>query len=349
MDDQIDLRHLRYFLAVAEEGTFRGAAERLFVSQPPLSRQIRQLERALGVILFQRARSGVTLTRAGTALMPAARRALAQAERAVAVARTAGGAHDELVVGYTIAFDHSAFPDILSAFRRRHPYGRVVVKRKTSVGLVRDLERGNLDVAFISSHVDAPGLTVEVLREEPFVVALTARHRLARKRRVGLDDLGRERLFWFERRQNPGLYDYCRARFAQAGFNTTVTPEPPDHHILLGLIAEGAGIALLPASLRNVKRKGVVFRSLKRHHRLSTGIALAYSEGSRSPLLRAFIDAARLRTRGGARLENLHLVERTAWRLPPQGNQGVRERRQQGTLITRRATNARRVGERDAC
>jgi len=298
MSSQIELRHLRYFLAVAEEGTFRGAAERLYISQPPLSRQIGQLERALGVTVFERTKSGVTLTKAGAAFVPAAQLALAQAERAVAAARRAGRSRsDQLVVGYTIVFDHSAFPDVLTAFRRRHPHCRLIVKRKTSVALVRDIKSGIVDVAFVSSHVDASGLTRETLREEPIVVALPARHRLAGKRQVGLDDLRGDRLFWFERRQNPGFYDYCQAGFAQAGFKPMVIPEPPDHHVLLGLIADGEGIALLPTSLEKVKREGVIFRPLTRRHRLSTGVALVYSERGRSHVLQTFIEMARMRAR----------------------------------------------------
>jgi DNA-binding transcriptional LysR family regulator len=136
-------------------------------------------------------------------------------------------------------------------------------------------------------------LTVLTIHEEPLVVALPARHRLAGKRRLSFGDLRSEQLFWFERRLNPGFYDYCQAFFTRIDFKPETIPEPPDHHVLLGLIAEGKGIALMPASMQNVRRKGVVFRALKDALQPSMGIALAYSEDNRSPVLRPFIELVR--------------------------------------------------------
>lgn len=298
MHTPIDLRQLRYFLAVSEELSFRRAAERLHISQPPLSRQIRQLEDQLGVELLQRSKAGVTLTEAGAAFLPEVRRTLIQAEKAVAVARAARGADGgQFVVGYTTVFDRSAFPDVFDRFRRRFPNWRLVVKGKHSISLIRDLRNGVMDAAFVGLHTEAQGLTVETIHEEPLVVALPANHRLARKRRLGFDDLRGEPLFWFERRLNPGFYDYCQAFFEQIDFEPNAIPEPPDHHIMLGLIAEREGIALIPASLQNVKRQGVVFRALKDDSKkLSMGIAVAYSERNPSPVLRLFLDLVRAST-----------------------------------------------------
>jgi DNA-binding transcriptional LysR family regulator len=101
-------------------------------------------------------------------------------------------------------------------------------------------------------------------------------------------------MFWFERRLNPGFYDYCKAFFERAGFEPRVIPEPPDHHVLLGLIAEGQGIALIPQSLKNVRRRGVVFRALREEAKqLSMGIAVAYSDRNDSPVLRPFLELVR--------------------------------------------------------
>ena len=129
---------------------------------------------------------------------------------------------------------------------------------------------------------------------DPMLVALSAQHRLASKRRIGFDDLRDEPMFWFERRLNPGFYDYCQAYFEQLDFKPWIVPEPPDHHILLGLIAEGQGIALIPSSLREVKRQGVVFRALKDScNTLSMGIAVAYAADNRSAVLQAFLKLVR--------------------------------------------------------
>ncbi|MEO5661557.1 MAG: LysR family transcriptional regulator [Polaromonas sp.] len=295
MHTPIDLRQLRYFLALNDELNFGRAAQRLHISQPPLSRQIRQLEDQLGVALFQRSKAGVTLTQAGAAFLPEVRQTLVQAEKAVAAARAARGADEgQFVVGYTTVFDRSAFPDVFDRFRQRFPNWRLVIKGKHSISLVRDLKNGAMDAAFIGLHTETQGLTAQTIREEPLIAALPANHRLAKKRRLGFDDLRGEPLFWFERRLNPGFYDYCQAFFEQIDFKPNAIPEPPDHHIVLGLIAEGQGIALIPASLQKVKRQGVVFRALKdEFKKLSMGVAVAYSERNQSPVLRPFLDLVR--------------------------------------------------------
>jgi DNA-binding transcriptional LysR family regulator len=299
MDDSIDLRQFRYFLALSEELNFGRAAQRLHISQPPLSRQIRQLEEQLGVELFQRNSAGVTLTAAGAAFLPEVRRTLAQAEKALAVARAArGGESGRFVVGYTTVFDRAAIPDVVDRLRQRFPNWRIVSRGKHSISLVREIKNGTMDAAFIGLHTEAPGLSVETIVEQPLVLALPAAHRLARKRRIGFDELRGEPMFWFERRLNPGFYDHCQAFFERIGFKPDAIPEPPDHHILLGSIAQGQGIALIPASLQQVRRQGVVFRALKEESAtLSMGIAVAYAEGNRSPVLRAFLELVRARTR----------------------------------------------------
>lgn len=298
MNESIDLRQLRYFLAVSEQLNFGRAALRLHISQPPLSRQIRQLEDQLGVKLFLRSKAGVTLTEAGAAFLPEVRRTLLQAEKAVAVAKAARGADaGQFVVGYTTVFDRSAIPDVFDRLRQRFPNWRIVTRGKHSISLVRDIKNEIMDAAFIGLYTDTQGLEVETILEEPLVVALPANHRLAQKRRLGFDDLRGEPMFWFERRLNPGFYDHCQAFFEQIDFKPNVIPEPPDHHIMLGLIAEGEGIALIPASLQHVKRQGVIFRPLKKEAgKLSMGIAVTYSARNQSPVLPKFLELARFST-----------------------------------------------------
>lgn len=295
MNNAIDLRQFRYFVALCEELNFGRAALRLNISQPPLSRQIRQLEDLLGVDLFVRSGTGVALSEAGAAFLPEVRKTLAQAEKAVAAAKGARvAAGGQFVVGYTTVFDRSAIPDVLGRLRQQFPSWRFVAKGKHSIGLVRDLKKGAIDAAFIGLHTDTQGLAQEVIDEAPMLVALSARHRLASKRRIGFDDLRDEPMFWFERRLNPGFYDYCQAYFEQIGFRPPILPEPADHHILLGLIAEGQGVALISSSLRQVKRQGVVFRALKASsNALSMGIAVAYAADNRSAVLQAFLKLVR--------------------------------------------------------
>ena len=295
MNNAIDLRQFRYFLALSEELNFGRAALRLNISQPPLSRQIRQLEESLGVELFRRGTSGVALSEAGLAFLPEVRKTLAQAEKAVAAAKGARmGAGGQFVVGYTTAFDRSAIPDVFDRLRQSFPDWRFVAKGKHSISLVRDLKNGAMDTAFIGLHTETQGLAQEIIHQEPLLVALPAQHPLARKRRLDFDDLRGEPMFWFERRLNPGFYDYCLAYFEQIDFKPLTVAEPPDHHILLGLIAEGQGFALISSSLRKVKRQGVVFRALKNSsNKLSMGIAVAYAPNNRSAVLQAFLQLVR--------------------------------------------------------
>lgn len=299
MNEAIDLRQFRYFVAVSEELNFGRAAQRLYISQPPLSRQIRQLEEQLGVALFVRSKVGVTLTEAGAAFLPEVRRTLAQAGKAVAAAQAARPAESgQFVLGYTTVFDRSAIPDVSGPLKKCFPNWRIATKGKHSISLVRDIKNGTMDVAFIGLHTEAKGLKVETLREEPLMVALPANHALARKRRIGFDDLREESVFRFERRLNPGFYDHCQAFFDGIDFKPRTIPEPDDHHILLGLIAEGQGIGLISASLQNVKRQGVVFRPLKEEtQKLTSGIAMAYSPSNPSAVLSQFLELARSQAR----------------------------------------------------
>lgn len=295
MNESIDLRQFRYFLAVSEELSFGRAALRLHISQPPLSRQIGQLEDQLGVELLLRSKTGVSLTEAGLAFLPEVRRTLAQAEKAIAAAKRASGAdRGQFVVGYTTVFDRSSIPDVIDCLHRRFPDWRIVTRGKHSISLVRDIKNGTMDAAFIGLHTEPQGLAAETILEEPLVVALSANHRLARKRSIGFDDLRGEPMFWFERRLNPGFYDHCQAFFERIDFKPNALPEPPDHHILLGLIAEGRGIALITASLQKVKRQGVFFRPLKEESStLSMGIAVTYSAHNQSPVLPVFLELVR--------------------------------------------------------
>ncbi|MGB7801590.1 LysR family transcriptional regulator [Buttiauxella sp.] len=295
MNDSIDLRQLRYFLAVSEELNFSRAALRLHISQPPLSRQIRQLEEQLGVQLFLRSKTGVSLTEAGNAFLPEVKLTLKQAEKAINVARAARSLNGgKFVIGYTTVFEHSVIPDVTQELLSRFPDWQILSRGNYSVNLVREVKNGTMDAAFIGLHTDTQGLAVEKIIDDPLVVALPAGHRLTAKRSISFDDLRDEPMFWFERRMNPGFYDHCQAFFQRIDFKVNGIPEPADHHIMLGLIAEGKGIALVPTSLQCIKRQGVVFRKLKEvTNGLSMGIAIAWSRQNPSPVLPTFLDRVR--------------------------------------------------------
>lgn len=295
MNESIGLRQFRYFLAVCEELNFGRAALRLHISQPPLSRQIQLLEEQLGVQLFHRHKSGVTLTEAGTAFLPEVKKTLLQAEKAIAVAKSKRSTDaGKFIIGYTTVFERSAIPDVTKEMQQRFAGWQILSKGNYSVNLVREVKNGTMDAAFVGLHTETQDLAVEKIIDDPLVVALPAGHKLAAKRTISFDDLRAEPMFWFERRMNPGFYDHCQAFFHSINFTLNAIAEPPDHHIMLGLIAEGKGIALVPASLQCIKRQGVVFRKLKEEtKRLSMGIAVAWSRENQSPALLFFLELIR--------------------------------------------------------
>jgi len=150
-----------------------------------------------------------------------------------------------------------------------------------------------LDVALIGLHTDVKSLALKVLYQEEMIVALPASDPLARKRLVSFDELMAGRMFWFKRALNPGFYDYCKAYFEKIGFRPAIVPEPSDHHVLLGMIADGQGYALIPNSMRSIQRKGVVFRRLRYAEKpLRVGVGMVYRDDRASALLIAFMEEA---------------------------------------------------------
>ncbi len=275
MTDRLDSRSLRHFVAVAETLSFRQAAETLHMSQPPLSRSIRQLEERLGTPLFERNTQAVSLTPAGRRLMPLARqilRLMHQAQQAV----SAPHAPARLRIGVTSAVESQWFQKVALAMEAQGV--QAAVTNDTSPRLVRRLSRGQLDAAFIALPTRTPGLHVDVLEKQPLVAALASRHRLARRRMVSLGDLSSDALYWFRRARQPAFFDHCRAVFERHGYAPALLEEPEDHHVLLAAVAGGRGVALLPASFAAIRRDGVIYKPLEEGAELYVGLGLATSE-----------------------------------------------------------------------
>jgi DNA-binding transcriptional LysR family regulator len=275
MSTRLDSRALRLFLAVARTLSFRQAAEALHLSQPPLSRAIRELEARLGVLLFERDTQGVALTAAGRALVPFARRTerlLDDAEAALAGLRAPAPA--ALRLGLTTAVETSGLRRLLAPIEAAHP-GAVVSQSDSSPRLVRQILAGRLDAALVAMPVAAPGLELLPLESQPLVAALPSTHRLARKRRLALADLEGEPVFWFERARQPLFHDHCQRVFDARGFAPRLLREPADHHVLLAEVAAGRGLALLPDSFTQLRRAGVAYRPLAEGGELAVGIGLA--------------------------------------------------------------------------
>lgn len=280
MAGRLDSRSLTLFMAVAESLSFRQAAEVLHLSQPPLSRAIRELEERLGVRLFDRDSRGVALTAAGERLLPYARQILGllgEAEQAMTSTADAG----LLRLGLTSAVEPAWFAGLVARICVERPALSVSKVSDTSPKLVRLLRARRLDAAFIALPTETTGLLVHPLGQQPLVVALMSSHPLARRRRLSLQDLADEPLFWFERARQPAFFDHCQQVFARHGFAPQTVREPTEHHVLLAELAAGRAIALLPRSFMALKRAGVSYRPLKEGDELTVGIGLALADDTR--------------------------------------------------------------------
>lgn len=289
----MELRHLRYFVAVAEELHFGRAAEKLRISQPPLSMQIRALEDELGVTLLNRTKRHVSLTQAGHALLQEARQIMGQVEQAVQTTRRAGrGEIGELAIGFISVADYNVLPIVLREFRHAYPLVNLSLKESTTDAQIDDLINGRIDVGLLLPPISEPALeSIPVLRE-PLIAALPQQHPLAKKSgAIALAGLADAPFILFPRRMAPGLYDdvvsFCRT----AGFSPRIGQEAIQMQTIISLVSADLGVALIPESLRNLQRTGVVYKTLKENSPLIE-IHLAWRRGDPLPVLRSFVELA---------------------------------------------------------
>jgi DNA-binding transcriptional LysR family regulator len=292
----MELRHLRYFVAVAEELHFGRAAQRLRIAQPPLSRQIRDLEREIGTPLFERVARGVELTPAGLAFLPEARLTLSQAERAQRTAqRAAEGETGRLRVGFVEASTFSGIlPDVLGFFRMHLPHIGLSLFEMDSLQQGEALRDGRIDVGILHSPPpDADRwLRVEPVYTDPLIAAIPHTHRLASRARFALKDLAVESFVLFPRYAGPGLYDDIIARCRSADFSPRVVQEAAGWHTLVGLVGAGVGVTLVPQSLRQFQRPGVVYRRV-RDLSVEMEMSAVWKKGGKSPVRERFVTALR--------------------------------------------------------
>jgi DNA-binding transcriptional LysR family regulator len=289
----MELRHLRYFIAVAEELHFGRAAQRLHISQPPLSMQIRALEEELGLTLLKRTQRHVSLTHAGRSFLQEARQILSRLDQAVMLARrTARGEVGELVVGFISVADYNVLPLVLREFRRRFPLVNLALRESTTDAQIRDLLAGHIDVGFVLPPVNEPALETRSILREPLIAALPERHPLARKPgRLALEKLQNAPFILFPRTNAPGLYDDIVSCCRAAGFSPLVAQEAIQMQTIVSLVSAELGVALIPASLTNLRRTGVTYKELKQTTP-ETEVRLAWRRGDERPALRVFVDVA---------------------------------------------------------
>ena len=293
----MELRHLRYFVAVAEELHFGRAAARLHVAQPALSRQIRSLEEEIGLRLFERDRRRVALTAAGAVFLGEARFLLGHVDDAVEAARRADrGELGSLRIGYVPAVVTTGLPEIVRGFRKRFPGVDVRLQEMNPAMQVEALLGERVDVGFVRGPIHEPALAAQTVLEEPLVAALPSGHRLGRHKRLGLAMLAGEPFVLQARSRGPGSHDHILAICRNAGFTPRVVQEGSQTDIL-SLVASGAGVAIVPASLRVIRRAGVLYRPL--NERPMTRLDMVWRKDAALPVLRAFLKEVRqMGTRG---------------------------------------------------
>ncbi len=289
----MELRHLRYFVAVAEELHFGRAADLLGISQPPLSQQIQALEQELGVRLFERSNRHVALTDAGRLFLEETRQTLAQVSKSVDVVRRAEqGEIGELQIGFTASAPFvSIIPRAVFAFRQAFPAVHLDLQEMTSSQVCQALMEKKLQIGMIRP-LELPGEldAVELLRE-PLVALLHAGHPLAGEQDGGLAlaELADQPFVFFPRSYGTGLYAQLFSLARQAGFTPRITQEAHEALTIIGLVAAGLGVSVLPASFRRIRIDGVVFRTLTDTD-ATTAVWLVKRRQERSPLAQAFID-----------------------------------------------------------
>lgn len=300
----IELRHLRYFVAVAEESSFRRAAARLHISQPPLSRQIGALEERLGVGLFERAGRRVGLTEAGRVYLGEARLLLARFEEGVEAARGAGrGEVGRLRIGYEGSSVYDLIPSSVRVFRRRFPRVRLSLLEMPGADQAGALREGRLDVGFVvpTAGGDGGALVFEALLREPLVAVLPGGHPLAAGDEVDPGELAGEPFVLGPSRPDDALRERVVAVCRGAGFAPRVVQEAGEVQAVLGIVAAELGVALLPDSVRALGREGVVYRPLPPLPEAGLELAMARRRDGASPAARAFADVAKRVTRYIAR------------------------------------------------
>ena len=292
---RLELRHLRYFVAVAEELSFRGAAARLHISQPPLTTQIQQLEALLETRLFERNKQRVLLTAAGRELVDHARRLLDElAGIKAALANAAGGTSGELRIGYTESAVHAGvLLQAVQRLRTQRPKVTLTLRPMASAGQIAALDSGDLDVGFVWAPEPraAGAFDCQVVRTEPMAAVLPHGHALCRHAGpLPLSALASERFVMVARDNGTAFFRTVLRFCRQAGFTPAVAMETPDLASVIGLVANAAGVAVVPGVMTRIKASGVCYRALA-DETCRIGLYWMSRHGDSSPLVTAFRQA----------------------------------------------------------
>ncbi|MCC5464611.1 LysR family transcriptional regulator [Pelosinus baikalensis] len=290
----MELRHLRYFVAVAEELHFTRAAERLNMAQPPLSQQIRQLESELGVQLFQRTKRQVELTAAGKNFLKNVYKILIDLDKTCDSAQRAQkGEIGNIVVGFTGTATYDILPKLLQPYRSEFPFVDISVLQLSTTDQIQSLLNGEINIGILCAPIKNSQLNFEVIHQEPFIIAMPRNHPLASKSGpIEVQEFSKELFIMIPRNSGQIYYDTIINICHNAGFSPNITQEVHELHTSISLVAAGMGVALVPDSIQNLRVRGITYRQLK--NSVSTlKTALAWRNDETSPLVHTFIALAK--------------------------------------------------------
>ena len=294
MDDRdLELRHLRYFVAVAEELHFGRAAKRLHLAQPPLSQQIRRLEEILGYALFHRTSRAVKLTAAGEVFLERARRTLRNVYEDIEEARSIGrGDEGSLRVGFIGSGMLTPLPAVLGNYRQLYPRVQLLLSESYTANIAASLNRGVLDAGFLRDGGPIEGLHVETIFSEPFVAVLPKTHRLAGRSTISPADLRGEPFVFFTPGAGKLAYEKPMSLFEEYGFRPNVVQEAPQWLTILRLVGAGLGVSVGPACTRQIAVPNIVSLGLS-GAKVSSDIELAYRSNEDRAVVAAFAEVVR--------------------------------------------------------
>ncbi|MGC2661259.1 MAG: LysR family transcriptional regulator [Bryobacteraceae bacterium] len=292
MKMEIELRHLRYFLAVAETLHFGRAAQQLGMAQPPLSQQIRSLERILGYALLDRTTRGVRLTRVGQYFVERARATIAKMQDDIEMARRLGGGREGvLTVGFSGSIMLTALPTAIERYRRQFPAVELRLRELVTAEQIPSLLDGALDVALLRDGEAQDGLKMESILRERFIAILPARHKLAKRASIRAGELREEPFVLFARRMGPLAFDRTMACCQSEGFVPNVVQDAPQWQTTVRLVAAGLGVSLAPACVATVVVPGVVYKKV--NSRQWTSVDIGMRSGLDNPAAEAFAGIVR--------------------------------------------------------
>jgi DNA-binding transcriptional LysR family regulator len=285
----MELRHLKYFVAVAEELHFGRAAERLHIAQPPLSQQIMNLEEELGVKLFDRSKRTIQMTEAGAYFLKEAQHILSHVEEASETARRIyRGQAGRLVVGFVGSVVHTFLPEGLRAFRENFPEVELVLQELNTADQIKSLHAKRIDVGFLYPAARDRALASQTLTQAPLIVVLPEKHALAGRKSVDIRDLAQEPFIANTRSSEPVVRDAFISICHAAGFSPRIAQEAGQVQTVLGLVASGLGACLLPDYIKNIRRPGVRYIPLSGPSP-TVKLAVVWRSDNSSPLVKSFV------------------------------------------------------------